>query len=40
MIKAFFIEGDFLLGMDLAFRLFSYFLLDFDNQKVELKTKN
>jgi len=36
---AFFIEGDFLLGMDLASRLFSYFLLDFDNQKVELKFK-
>ena len=37
---ALFIEGDFLLGMELASDLFSYFLLDFDNQKVELKTKN
>ncbi len=37
--EAIFIEGDFLLGMELASDLFSYFLLDFDNQKVELKIK-
>ena len=37
--EALFIEGDYLLGMDLTADLFSYFLLDFDNQKVELKVK-
>jgi len=38
--EALFIEGDFLLGMDLASKLFSYFLIDFNTNKVELKIKS
>lgn len=37
--EAAFIEGDYLLGMELASDIFSYFLIDFINEKVELKTK-
>ncbi len=35
--EALFIEGDFLLGMELASDLFSYFLVNFINKKVELE---
>lgn len=33
---ALFIEGDFLLGMELGSAIFSYFLIDFVSAKVEL----
>ena len=32
-------KGDFLLGMELASDIFSYFLIDFINEKVELETR-
>ncbi len=37
--EALFIEGDFLLGMELASDIFSYFLIDFINEKVELEIR-
>jgi len=37
--EALFIEGDFLLGMELASDLFSYFLIDFIKEKVILQIR-